>query len=330
MPHSLLLRGPYREETIASLRDALSADWTLRIWNPDEGAPAYAEALAEADATVAMSWSAETPPAPNLKLLQLPGAGWDRLQFEQVPTQAAVCNVFEHEIGIAEYVLATMLMWEIRPDRMDAGLRNDDWSTSGWSGAGLHGELYGKTLGIVGYGRIGRESARRARAFGMPVRACSRTPRPDDLVERCEGMDKLDELLGASDYVLVSMPLTASNPNLFDADRLAAMRPAGVIINVSRGGLIDEQALYDALKNRRIGGAVIDTWYNYPKGGKPTAPSRLPFRDLDNIIMTPHASAWSAGLLARRWRWIGENMNRLARGEPLDNVIRTPGGPPPN
>lgn len=329
MTHRLLLRGPYRDETIASLRDALSEEWTVRVWMPDETDESYAEALAEADATVAMTWSASTPPAPNLKLLQLPGAGWDRLDFDEVPAQTSVCNVFEHEIGIAEYVLATMLMWEIRPERMDAGLRADDWSTSGWGGGGLHGELFGKTLGIVGYGRIGRETARRARAFGMHVRACSRTPRSDELVESCDGMDRLDEMLGASDYVLVSMPLTASNPNLFDADRLAAMRPDGVIINVSRGGLIDEQALYDALNDRRIGGAVIDTWYNYPKGGRPTAPSHLPFAELDNIIMTPHASAWSAGLLSRRWRWIGENLNRLARGEPLENVIRAPGGPAP-
>jgi phosphoglycerate dehydrogenase-like enzyme len=101
------------------------------------------------------------------------------------------------------------------------------------------------------------------------------------------------------------------------------MKSTALLINVARGALIDEQALYEACRDRRIGGAAIDTWYQYPAQGKTHAePSRLPFRDLDNMIMTPHASAWTQGLLPRRCRLIAQNLDRLARAEVLVNVVR--------
>ena len=104
------------------------------------------------------------PAAPSLKLLHLPGAGTDDIAFDAVPPQTTVCNVFEHEIGIAEYVLSGMLQWAIGIPTMDAALRRDEWFGSHLSGP-RHGELYGQTVGIVGYGRIGREVALRARCF---------------------------------------------------------------------------------------------------------------------------------------------------------------------
>jgi len=102
------------------------------------------------------------------------------------------------------------------------------------------------------------------------------------------------------------------------------MRSHALLINVSRGLLIDEAALYAALSERRIGGAVIDVWYRYPEQGQQAGPRPCtqPFEKLDNVIMTPHASAWTDGLLPRRNRAIAANLNRLARGEPLLNVVR--------
>jgi len=102
------------------------------------------------------------------------------------------------------------------------------------------------------------------------------------------------------------------------------MREDALLINVSRGLLIDEAALYHALKERRIAGAVIDVWYHYPEQGTRFGPRPVtqPFEELDNIVMTPHASAWTTGLLPRRNRAIATNLNRLARREPLLNVVR--------
>ena len=320
----LLIKSVDNDGRLALIPDFLETDWTIKVANFDDK-DQLLHGLADANAIISMSWPSDMPPAPELRLLHLPGAGTDDIAFDTVPPRAAVCNVFEHEIGIAEYVLSAMLQWVIGIPRMDAALRRGEWYGSHLSGP-RHGELYGQTLGIVGYGRIGREVAARARAFGMNILACSRTPRvADGLVEHVKPMEKLDDLLAKSDFVLLALPLDSSTAGLIGREQFAKMKPAAFIINVARGALIDEKALYDACRNRRIGGAAIDTWYRYPAQGKVHSdPSSLPFRDLDNVIMTPHGSGWTEGLLPRRCRLIAQNLDRLARGEPLVNVVRQP------
>jgi phosphoglycerate dehydrogenase-like enzyme len=134
-------------------------------------------------------------------------------------------------------------------------------------------------------------------------------------------MQALDRLLNESDYVLLALPLADDTHGLIDAKRFARMKPDGVIINVGRGLVIDEGALYAALDERRIGGAIIDVWYNYPSDEvENPAPSRYPFQELDNIIMTPHSSSHSEAARLRRWTSIAANVDRLARGEALRNV----------
>jgi phosphoglycerate dehydrogenase-like enzyme len=216
-----------------------------------------------------------------------------------------------------------MLEWTIGVRRMDATFRAGDWSGSHLCGP-RHGELFGKTLGIVGYGRIGREVARRAQAFGMQVRACSRTSSDSDaVIGRIAGMEDFYELLAQSDFVLVAAPLTDVTRGLFGPQAFGAMKSSAVVINVARGAIIQQQALFDALVQERIGGAIIDVWYDYPSPGQmSTRPAALPFHELRNILMTPHASGWTEGLLPRRNRAIADNLNRLARGEPLVNVVR--------
>jgi len=310
-------------------RLALIPDFLTTSWNIDVGDSSNREELArkilDADAMVSMSWPMDMPSAPRLRLLQLPGAGTDDITFESVPAQVAVCNVYEHEIGIAEYILSAMLQWVIGIPRMDAALRRGQWYGSHLSGP-RHDELYGKIVGIIGYGRIGREVARRASAFGMKVLACSRTSRnADGFVERVDGMERLPALLQASDFVALALPLDPSTAGVIGTQQLAMMKPSAVVINVARGALIDERALFEACREKRIGGAVIDTWFRYPAQGDAVAePSNLPFRELENVIMTPHASGWTDGLRPRRCKMIAGNLDRLARGEPLLNVVKHP------
>src|SRR5258708_2522707 len=323
-PLKLLIKSVDNDGRLALIPEFLETRWAIEIAN-HENRKELERALTDADAMISMNWARNMPLAPRLKLLHLPGAGTDDIAFDAIPAQTAVCNVFEHEIGIAEYVLSAMLQWVIGIPRMDAALRRGEWYGSHLSGP-RHGELFGQTLGIVGYGRIGREVAARARAFGMNIRACSRTSKAaDGLVEQAAPMQKLDELLETSAFVLLALPLDSSTSGLIDRQRIAKMKPTALIINVARGALIDEKALYEACRDHRIGGAAIDTWYRYPaQGDDHSDPSSLPFRDLDNVIMTPHGSGWTEGLRPRRCRLIAQNLDRLARGEPLVNVVRQP------
>ena len=113
---------------------------------------------------------------------------------------------------------------------------------------------------------------------------------------------------------------------LVDARRLGLMKPSAFLINIARGQVIDEDALYAALRDRRIGGAAIDVWWQYPDAAEPNRRgSRHPFHELPNVIVTPHNSGWTAGMVRRRWDEIADNLDRFVRGEPLINIV-TAGG----
>lgn len=317
------LQDPQR---LAFIKQRLTTPWDIQVMDDANDMQAFAVALEDADAVLSMAWSQKFPPATSLKLMQLPGAGLDAVDFDAVPASAAVCNVYEHEIGIAEYLVLGMLEWEIRLRVMHADLVEGRWRGSFVDSAPLHGELYGKTVGFIGYGRIAKETASRLASFGVRLLAVSRTERPGDVrVEQVRGMSALGEMLEACDYAVVSAPLTEATRGVIDAAALDALGPRGVIMNVGRGPIIDEDALWHALSEKRIAGAVIDTWYSYPKSGSEQCfPSKHPIHTLDNVIMSPHASGWSEGLQDRRWRVITDNLNRLASGEPLLNQVTPP------
>jgi phosphoglycerate dehydrogenase-like enzyme len=317
----LVIKKSDDDGRLALIDRYLETDWSIDIVDEYDDWT-FASTLQDADAIISMNWHWSFP-APRLKLLQLPGAGTDGIEFDQVPAAATVCNVYGHDIGIAEYVLAGILEITIGLRALDRALRQDRWTGSYVCGP-RHGELFGQTLGIVGYGRIGREVARRARAFGMRVIACSRTAKVnDEFAERVDAMDHFDRFLGEADFIVVAAPLTNETQGLVNDAAFAKMKPSAVMVNVARGAIIDEAALYYALKTKRIAGAVIDTWYHYPRQGEDyREPATLPFRELDNLIMTPHASAWTNNLTARRCQSIADNLNRLARGEALINIVK--------
>jgi phosphoglycerate dehydrogenase-like enzyme len=184
-------------------------------------------------------------------------------------------------------------------------------------------ELAGQTLGIVGYGRIGRALARRARAFDMRILAIRRDVARavgDDL-DRLGGLEILHEVLREADHLVVALPLSESTRRLLGARELALMKRTAVLINVGRADVVDPDALYAALAGGRLGGAALDVWYRYPTDGSPTLPAREPFHELPNVLMTPHVSGWTEGMLQARARLIADNIARAARGEPPLNHI---------
>jgi phosphoglycerate dehydrogenase-like enzyme len=220
--------------------------------------------------------------------------------------------------------MAALLMRHAPLGDADRRLRNRDWAY--WAGARerVHDELAGKTIGLLGFGHIGKAIAARAKAFEMRVHVANRSAvGTSALVDRSFTLDKLPQFWGSADFFVVSLPLAAETREIVDANAFAAMRPTTVVINVGRGPTINEKALYDALKSERIAGAVIDAWYNYPSPDQTRVrPSTLPFHDLTNVVMTPHMSGWTSGTIRRRQRTIADNIARRVSGQPCINVVR--------
>jgi len=250
--------------------------------------------------------------APKLRLVHASGAGCDSIALDALDG-VPVCNVFHHERAIAEYVMMTVLALDRDLFQKDRDLRKGLWAGSCVQGPPLATELSGRTLGILGYGHIGKEVARLAEAFEMEIRS----------LRSGHSHRELETLLETSDFLVVCCPLTTETRGMIGAAELPRMRPTASLINVARGEVVDETALYEALRDRRIRSAAIDVWYRYPKDGVHRLPSRLPFEKLDNVILTPHCSAWTERVVALRFRDIAANVDRLAAGEPLINVVRS-------
>jgi phosphoglycerate dehydrogenase-like enzyme len=122
--------------------------------------------------------------------------------------------------------------------------------------------------------------------------------------------------------VLIACALAPEATGLIDASRLALMKPGAMLINVARARIVDEDALYAALKDGHLGGAALDVWWQYPTEAEPERrPSRRPFHELPNVLMTPHSSSSSGATADRRWSAVAGNLDRFARGEPLQNVV---------
>jgi phosphoglycerate dehydrogenase-like enzyme len=283
-----------------------------------------ANKMSQADVVIALRY-ADMPAAPRLQLLQIPGAGLDQIKFEQVPPQATICNAYGHDVAGGEYVVMSMLAWCHQLIPAHESMKAGSWHMSGRTGAPLHEELEGKTVGILGLGPIGLAAAKRAKAFGTTVIGCNRTLREKPhYLDEIYSLDRLHEFLQRCDFVAVCIALTPQTEALIDRTALAQMKPNAVIINVARGAVIDEDALYEALATKQIAGAVIDAWYRYPTPDDLTiAPSKHPFATLTNVIMTPHSSIWTRGMIERRWTDIAANIDALCDGGALKNIVRS-------
>jgi phosphoglycerate dehydrogenase-like enzyme len=287
--------------------------------------------LGDADVLVSMTFTKEmATAAPSLRLVQVPGAGLDRIDRAQLRPGLALANAYGHEAGIAEYVFGTMIALSRALQRLDQKLRAGQWESQWSVGAPappLWPELAGKTLGILGFGHIGEALARRAHAFDMKVCAVRRQAQSDvpQGLMFVGGPERLDELLGVSDYLAITLSLSPETRGLIDARRLNLMKPSVYLINVARAEIIDEWALYDALAGGRLAGAALDVWYRYPTSAGSTAPATAPFHSLNNVIMTPHVSGWTEGMLEARASLIATNIERTARGEAPLNAIAVAG-----
>ncbi len=178
--------------------------------------------------------------------------------------------------------------------------------------------LCGKTVTIVGVGVVAESLAPRCKAFGMTVLGVTRTPRAIDGFDRLFDYAQLVQAAAAADFLVVLAPYSAETDSLINASVLAAMKPRAILINLSRGGLCDEDALLDALRNKRIAGAGLDVFRTEP------LPADSPFWDLDNVSITAHCSGSSDGNLALMWPIIETNMRCFLDNRWSEMINRVP------
>jgi phosphoglycerate dehydrogenase-like enzyme len=312
----VVLVGGSGDDIAARLAERLPGAEIVRA-QPEE----LARVLIDADAVVCNRLSLEdTRDAQRLRLVQATSAGADRVDPAALPRGCALCNAYEHEDAIAEWVLMAVLALTRHLLEYDQGLRSGDWSRD----LPLERELRGRVLGAIGYGHIGRRVVELGRAFGMDAVAVTRSPTP----ERAEGLrwigspDDLDRLFAEADVAVVAVPLAPETAALVGATQLDLLGPEGYLANVARGGIVQEQALYEALRDRRIAGAALDVWWQYPESRNAAAmPSQYRFHELDNVVMTPHVSGRSEGTRVGRAEFVVEQLVRLSEGLPLKNVL---------
>jgi len=276
-----------------------------------------AQAMAEAEVLFG------SPPSPDelktaagLRWIQLSSAGSGSVLTPEFVRSDIVLTTASgvHPIQISEHVLAMMLMFARRMHEYQAAQAAARWDRAV---AERMDELYEKTLGIVGLGHIGREIARKAKVFGMQVIAMRRHPdqaaAPD--VDELVKPDQLGEMLKRSDYLVLAVPLTAETAKMIGDRELAMMKPTAVLINIARGGVVDELALVDALHQGRIGGAGLDTFATEP------LPEESPLWRMPNVIITPHTAGTSPRYWERATALFCENLARYLEGKPLRNVV---------
>lgn len=248
--------------------------------------------------------------APNLKWVHVFTAGVDSLKYSTLCTRdiRLSCTKGIHGIPIAEHVITLALAMMRRLPQSLSAQRRHIWAKSP---AAEYREAAQMTLGVVGVGLIGQEVVRKAKACGFHVIGADLIPVEIPELEILYQNRDLDKMLEQCDIVVLTCPLTDSTYHLIDEKRLHAMKPGAFLINVSRGAVVDDDALIAALRENRIGGAALDALTVEP------LPEDSPYWDMDQVILTPHVAAYSAQYMNRAATVIAGHIRNLRKGEPL-------------
>lgn len=268
--------------------------------------------------------------ATHLKFIQVPWTGVDNLNFDLISeVNVKVCNSHSNAYAVAEHAIGLMFDVAKKISYHDRMMRNGDWNRprpdKSNSISPFSSRVSNSQVGIIGYGHIGKTIKQYLSAMGCQfhVADISVTRKITEDMVCLYPMFLLKELLSIVDYVFLCVPLTDETRGFFGAEQLAAMKRSAIMINTSRGEIVDENALFSALRDKMIGGAAMDTWYNNPKNSFDTdcRPSiQNPFELLDNLVLSPHRAAMIEGELPHLEDAV-ININRTIDGlEPL-NVI---------
>lgn len=277
------------------------------------------QVLEDADALVVGNWRRELHPGEArelpTRLVQLISAGADHLPFEELPARAVVAsNVGAYAEPMAEHVLAMVLalLKELRQ-------HHDELARGEWVQAAT-GTLDGAACAVVGYGGIGQATSRLLQAFGAEIWAINTSGRTDHPVAFAGTLDDLPEVLAAADVVVLSVPLTRRTRGLIGAGELATMKPGAVLVNVARGAVVDQGALYRHLARTPTFRAAIDAWWVEPMHDDAFRVEH-PFFDLPNVLGSPHNSGLVPSAVGRAIGRATANVARFLRGEPVHGVV---------
>ncbi len=304
-PHTLT------EAQADRLRTVIGEEDELVIAAPEEARAHYAEA------EMVASFPGRMPAfeaLPKVKWLHSFSAGVDRILTPAVAASDVLLSNSRgvHAVPIAEHIMGLMLTFS--RGFYDTFRKQEQHR---WEKAEVLGEIRGSTVLIVGLGEIGNEAARLSAALGARVLAVVRTVRAaPDYIERLGTNSDLDAMLPEADYVVITLPQTAETHHLFNAERLVRMKKSAVLINIGRGGLIDEPALVEALRAGTIAGAGLDVTETEP------LPSESPLWDLPNVVITPHHSGLSLRYMERATDLLAKNIAAYLAGEPLPTQVK--------
>ena len=261
--------------------------------------------------------------ANNLKYFVIPFVGvppQDLKNLEELQRLTVINSHFNARYT-AEHAWALLLASAKNLVRIHEKLKQNDWTPRyehDWSLG-----LAGKTLLLLGYGAIGKTIAEFAKAFRMKIIAIKRTPGNDENIDFIGTHEDLFNVLPDADFIISTLPGSKLTENMLSYDEFAAMKEGVHIVNVGRGPVINEQALFDGLQSGKVGGAAIDTWWNYPKTAedrKNTSPTNLDFKQFPNFIYSPHRASHVFGREIERMKDIAEILNSIHAGSPKNIV----------
>ena len=262
----------------------------------------------------------------KLKMLQTFAAGVDLIDFTAIEEQSEViiCNSHINAAEVAEYAITLLFTVAKNTIPNDRELRKGNWMYA-FGGPNPNIEIRNKTCLIVGLGNIGSEVARRLRGFDVRITAItsSGTSKWVDLVDKLAKTDEIQTLVEEADFVILSLPHTPDSEGLVNEEFISWMKSDSIIVNVSRGAIIEEEALFNALKDNKIRGAGLDVWWRYPTKwrGKGEPPTDMPFQELDNLVASPHRGGYSENTEREYFTFAGENILRFIKGEEPFNII---------
>ncbi len=264
--------------------------------------------------------------ASKLKMIQTFSAGIEDVDYKAVKDRGGIilCNSHINAEEVAEYAIMLLLSVAKNIIPNDRELRKGNW-TYAFGGPNPNIEIRHKTCLLIGLGNIGSEIAKRLQSFDLTITAATRSGKSLNahLVDRLVKIDNVQSLVEEADFIILSLPLTPESKNLVDDKFFSWMKPTSIIVNISRGPIINEKALFHALNEKRIYGAGLDVWWRYPSKwrGKAQPPRDLPFQELDNLVLSPHRAGYSENTEREYFQFAGENILRFIHGETPLNIV---------